>query len=194
MGVTFTQSGSFNKTVKNFISKGYKATQPTLNTLNRLRITHALTCKKLFNALVSSTVLYAAPVWSPAHLPKLEKVQNTFFRKLLILPRNTPGYAIRNEVNLDKLELNCFKLILNYTQKILEMEDNRFPKICFYKAKKLAKYDLTNPRFNWFVQIDEFFFKKINESNFWNNLTLEKLKIERNNLITKMRNHLIKED
>ena len=48
LGITFTQSGSYNKTAKNSISKGYKATQPTLNILNRLKITNIETCKKLF--------------------------------------------------------------------------------------------------------------------------------------------------
>ena len=86
----------------------------------------------------------------------------------------------------------CFKLILNYTQKILEIEDNRFPKICFNRLKKLAIHDLPNPKFNWFLQINQKFFKKIDECQFWENITLEKLKLERNNLLEKMKNYLEK--
>ena len=97
--------------------------------------------ENLFNELVSSRVLYAAPIWCPRHLPELEKVQNTFFRKLLILPRNTPGYALRQELGLDNIELTCFKLVLNFTQRVLEMEEDGYPKICFNKLKKLSEYN-----------------------------------------------------
>lgn len=74
------------------------------------------------------------------------------------------------------------------------MEDDRYPKICFNRLKKLAEYDNASPKFNWFVQINEYFFKKIDESHFWSNLTLEKLVLEKNNLITKMSSFLEKND
>ena len=74
------------------------------------------------------------------------------------------------------------------------MEDSRYPKICFNKLKKLAEHDLSSPKFNWFVQVNEYFFNKIKESDIWLNITLEKLTTEKNNLLTKIKNYLLKED
>ena len=74
------------------------------------------------------------------------------------------------------------------------MEDSRYPKICFNKIKKLSEYDLSSPKFNWFVQVNEYFFKKINESDIWLNITLEKLTTEKNKLLTKMKNYLLIKD
>ena len=82
---------------------GRKAIQPTINTINRIKIINISTCNKLFRALVSSILLYAAPIWILRHIDELEKVQNIFYRKLLPLPRNTPGYSLRADTGMKEL-------------------------------------------------------------------------------------------
>lgn len=52
-------------------------------------------------------------------MDEIAKVQNTFYRKLLLLLTNTPGYTLRKELRVDNMELKCFKLVLECTQKIL---------------------------------------------------------------------------
>ena len=83
LGIIFTPSGTYNLTVKNSLSKGYKAIQRTINILNRLKILNNKTFIRLFNALVSSTVLYAAPISCPRHLKDLEKIQE-FFKECVL--------------------------------------------------------------------------------------------------------------
>ena len=184
----FSQSGTFNIAAKDFISKGVRAIQSSIDIINRLKVTNSSVPKKLFEALVSSTALYAAPVWCLGHTEELEKIQSMFFRKLLCVLQCTPGYAIRVEMNITSLELKCFKLILNFIQRILRMKNNRFPKICFEKLKSLSEFDTNKQKYNWFVHVRNNFFSKINQTDTWDNLTLDLLEKEKKNLIIKMEN------
>ena len=117
LGVPFVQSGTFDAITKLFMSKSKKAIQPVLKIINNLNYVNLNTCNKLCDALVKSILLYAAPIWSPRHLKDMEKIQNAFYKKLLFLPQNTPGYAIRLETGVERMEIKIFKIILNYIHK-----------------------------------------------------------------------------
>ena len=138
LGVPFSQTGLFDKAMKLFVTKGKSDIQPSINMLNNVKTVKIDTCKKVFNSLVESTVMYACPVWSLGHFKELEKVQSSFFRKLFSLPNNTPGYDIRREFGMINLEFNIFKQVLNFIFKILKMSEDRFPRICFEKLRSLA--------------------------------------------------------
>ena len=74
LGVTFVQSGTYNNACKKFLIKGTNAIQPSVNLLNKVNKIKSITCKKVFETLISSTVLYAAPIWSVRHFLEIEKV------------------------------------------------------------------------------------------------------------------------
>ena len=61
LGVTFVQSGTYDNACKKFLIKGKNAIQPSVNLLNKVNKFKTITCQKLFEASISSTVLYAAP-------------------------------------------------------------------------------------------------------------------------------------
>lgn len=57
---------------------------------------------------------------------------------MLNVPQNKPNYAIRIETGSPQIALQIFKLTLNWLDKIFEMEEERYPRICFEKLKYLA--------------------------------------------------------
>lgn len=194
LGVPFTQSGTYEMASKHFISKGKNAIQPTVNIINKMQITNSNVINKLFKALVISTALYAAPVWSARHMNDLGIVQNSYYKKLLCMPLNTPGYSIRVEMSVERIELIIFKNVLNYVQKILKMDENRYPRICFNRIRALAQYDSSKGKYNWANQIKTHFFETIGRSDFWENITAESIKLERENLVEALRQNLYKND
>ena len=144
---------------------------------------------KLFKALVSSTAMYAATIWSLRYMKKIEKIQNILFRKLLLMPNNRPGYVIRTEIGIESMQVTIFRVLLNFIKRILEMQEERIPKICLKKLIELA-----NRTYNWVNQIKKYFLEKIGKIDLFNNLTLESFLKEKENLIKEFESYSKKED
>ena len=85
-----------------------------------------------------------------------------FLKKLRSLPKNTLGYAIKAETNIERIEVVIFSLTLNYIQKLLEMQDVRVPKICFKRLLHLSKNETekNGTKYNWINQVKIKFLKK----------------------------------
>lgn len=194
LGSPLNQSGTYSEALGFFLKKERKAIQPTLNVINKINIVNLETCKKLFTSLVSSTVLYAASVWSIRYLKDLEKIQNSFFRRALGVPPNTPGYALRKELGLERMQVMVFKLVLNYVIKILKMQDNRYPRMSFNRLRAIDAKGKASSKYNWVAQIREEFFEVIDETEIWSNLNLDTLIREKSNLINKLSEYLNKLD
>ena len=140
-----------------------------------------------------STVLYAAPIQCVSHILEIKKVQNSFY-KLLSSPSNTPGYAVRQRLSLDSMQLTIFKLLFNFLIKILRMADDRLPNICLIKNRLDGEKNKILFKYYWAKQIEENFFICINELNISKNVTLETLISEKKNLINKMSSHVKRTD
>lgn len=80
---------------------------------------------------MKSVLLYDAPVWATKCLAEIEKVQLTFFKNLLYLPKSTPGHYIRLETDISHLKVTVFKQLINYWVKILQKSDDRLPCMVF---------------------------------------------------------------
>lgn len=101
------------------------------------------------------------------------------------MPINTPGYTIRLEIGRNHLSCEISKLILNWIEKILNMTDNRYPKKCLMrlrKMEKMKKEDKILRKFNWARQVRECFVE-LGEEKEWENLTLISLQKNKKNWI-----------
>lgn len=190
LGVPFVKSGVFVKAKELFMIKGKNAIQPTVNLINRLKNVNLETCNKIFKSLVSSIIMYAAPLWSLRYMVELEKIQNLFYRKLFLLPGNTPGYAIRAEFGMEKIEVIIFSLTLNFIERILQMKEERLPKICFKRLQSLAKQGNIDEKYNWFIQVKNKFFDKINKAEFFENIDLNSIIKEKNSLLSEFKEYI----
>ncbi|XP_015114400.1 uncharacterized protein LOC107039348 [Diachasma alloeum] len=62
---------------------------------------------KLFDSLVSATLLYGIQTWEIDHLDEIERIPTDYFKRIFLLPRNTPGYLIRFELGTHPLALRA---------------------------------------------------------------------------------------
>ena len=124
---------------------------------------------ELFDSMVSSVLLYAAPVWSLRYLENIEFIQSEFFKKLLSLPKTTANATLRLELGLVKLEYEVFKLLWKWIAAILKMGDERLSKKCLLRQVALRGRGSPTAEYNWVVQFDNKP-KNINLNYMWDNL------------------------
>lgn len=85
-------------------------------------------------------------------MENLEKTQMFFFKNLFNWQRNTPNYIVRRETNQPKLELEIFKRSTKWWLKLLGMNDDRYPKICYFKLRSLDRNATNVLKYNWVSQ------------------------------------------
>ena len=189
----------FSKTVK-FAKQFEKAKSSTNNALGviqsiakKLRECSWNSKLKLFDSLLLPILFYGAQTWAIDMPKSMEKIQTNFFKKLLSLPINTPGSAIRLEVDRSPVQFFVLKYALSWTEKILEMPADRYPKICFEKLKALSLTSLSADTPNWFNQI-ETILNCIEQTDFWRNANLESIKSNKELILEKYKNFLYRND
>lgn len=193
LGVLFSNSATFVAATDSAVTEANLAIGSTIALINRLNLDTWEPVNKLFESLVSSIIMYAVSIWGLRYLEEIEKIQTTFYKKVLLLINNTPGYAVRYEARLPKLSNIVFRLVLNLIEKILLMEDHRYPKLCFMHLKNLSTNRNSLKKFNWCKQVS-FFFDCIEETNKWDNLTLSVLQTNRPIWIKKFENYVLAKD
>lgn len=107
----------------------------------------------LYRSMLTSTLLYTSSIWGLNYVDDLEKVQTEFFKKYLALPRPTPGYAVRLELGINHVLLDIVKQAISWLIKMLKMENDRLPKICFNRLLHLDNNDYGSSVFNWVSQL-----------------------------------------
>ncbi|KAL1446553.1 hypothetical protein WDU94_013947 [Cyamophila willieti] len=153
LGVTFSSSGLFPVAAKEACVKGKIATAKINEIVRNSKVANLETWKKLFEAVVSATTLYGCEVWAWRYVEELEKVQSQYFKSVLFLPRFTPGYCLRIELDIIKLKLIVFKKMLAWWCKLLKLEDTRYSKVCFNQLVRMQEWTGHDVRYNWATQL-----------------------------------------
>ena len=194
LGVTMTQTALFEQATKQYIIKSKAACTSTISLIFSLNIDTRNVYNKLFDSLVISVLLYAAPVYAIRYLNEIEKVQMFFFKRILNLSYCTPNYAVRLETGRSHLGVLVFKQTLNWLIKIMAMSDERTPKICLLKQISLMSLDSKLCKYNWALQICQTFFQPIGKASMWDNLTLASLLSQKKSLINAYKNFTYNKD
>ena len=168
LGITSVSSALLECSTKNIVRKANIAVASTLKLITNTKLKIWKKIQLLYESLVSSVILYSSPVWSINYLNLLEKVQNQFFKVILLLPKCTPDYAVRLEIKRDRLAVNIFQLVLNWISKIISMNNSRYPKICLKKLIEIDKRKDCILKYNWISLINKIFLKPINATDIWN--------------------------
>lgn len=155
LGVVFSSSGSFRAALDNSISKGKIALGAIWSVLRINNIFDWVVAERLFIATVTSTLLYCSGIWGLNHTDEFEKIHMMFYKRLLQLPTCTPGYILRLETGLTKLESLVAKRALRYWVKLLKMKPDRFPQVMYLKLKQLYESNSqeSKRRRNWVYQL-----------------------------------------
>ena len=192
LGIPLTTSAVFRETATYTSHKATQAIGSVFNVMIRTKMTSWQARIKLYNSLVLSVLLVNAPVWSLRYCDVIERVQVSFFKRLLFLSRNTPDHLVRLETGSIKLSFYVFKLTVNWLEKLLTMNSSRLPKICFQRQISLLKTDC-DIRYNWAKQV-ETLFEKIYCGDELSKLTLQTLKNNKKDWLTKFRDNCFSED
>lgn len=124
LGVTFHRNGNFSKATNHSIAKSTAACEQILQITRRAKIPTIDTHKKLFSSLAKSVLLYAANIWALNHLDAVEKVHCYFWKKLLRLPKCTPGYVVRLETGTTHTTYSKIKCTLKFLQRLVREESS----------------------------------------------------------------------
>ncbi|OXA46611.1 Retrovirus-related Pol polyprotein from type-1 retrotransposable element R2 [Folsomia candida] len=125
LGVIFHRNGHFSTAKSHFTSKAAAASAIVIGICQRGKIPPIATHKKLQQSLINSVFLYCSPIWGLSlEEDQLEQPQCQFWKRLLRLPKSTPGYVVRLETGSQHTSLLMVKATLRLTCKILQKDDN----------------------------------------------------------------------
>ncbi|CAA9998988.1 unnamed protein product [Nesidiocoris tenuis] len=149
LGVLFSRTGKFKQNKDLYISKARRALGCTKELFYKGKITSWESRSRLFQSMVESVLLYASEVWGIWYMDDLEIVQSTFIKSALCLPRSTPGHFLRVETGSLPVKAKIFRRTVHYWQKILNMEWDRWPRLCYEELLKAVDDSSTHSSLNW---------------------------------------------
>lgn len=190
LGVTFSTSIQGKLAADNAAKKSKLAASSVLGILSKLKSGSWPGVSKLHSSMIRSTLSYLAHIWglNPDLLEKLESANLFFFKRFLNVPICTPNYALRLELDLDHFALTALKAALSWVRKILEMPENRLPKICLLKLVSLTKTPYNSSRLNWIQQLADLL-ASIEEESILENLTASHWKLRTPEILDKFKKH-----
>lgn len=103
---------------------------------------------------MAPTILYGVESWGLDHLDKIDNAQADYFKKVLQLPRNTPGYMIRLETRVTRLSVTALVQTWKWIKRILEMDSNRWPRICLLTLINVANNPNCQVKYNWVAKFN----------------------------------------
>lgn len=164
LGVTFTSNCSFGLHMKETQIKVAAALTKVWTICKKGQVPPITTHIKLFNALVKSTLLYAAPIWAWGLEEELEKSQLSFLRRLFRLIPSAPGYFVRKEADLPQLKLQLLKSTLAFWIRTTKRDVTSLPFICLLEQLRWKEQAIGSAKFNWSFKIQQIIDKYCNLS------------------------------
>ncbi|XP_051162194.1 uncharacterized protein LOC127282136 [Leptopilina boulardi] len=169
------------------------AENATLSVITNIKADTWSTYNKLFESLVKSIPFYAIEVWGQKCTNSLEKIQLSFFKKLLWIPLNTPSYAVRLETGRLRLACAVLSRTMSWINKINKMDNTRLPRLCLERLMELARRGGSGSELNWYSQIKHFF-EYSGMKELWDLSDIENLVRNSNDLIAKFTEKCLLQD
>ena len=151
LGVTFCECGKFHKHIKNIKTKCAAATEAIVSIIQKSKTVSWDAIQKLKDSLLMSIPGYAIEVYGIYHSDEIESMQLTFLKRLLHLPRYTPGYMLRLETGSKHMINIIIKRSVSWVKKIESLEESRYPYICLKQLRCLAN-EFTSQT-NWIYKL-----------------------------------------
>lgn len=170
LGIPFESSGTFLQATKSFTQAATLASSSVIRILNSSKSISWDTRERLFEAMVESVLSYGVPFWGLRYADKCEMIQTRFFKRILLLPNQTLNYCVRLETNRAPLEVNFVDRALNFVGRLLRINQERYPKLCFDRLRALEKNGNCDAKFNWCKQIGDIF-RRCDLEEQWTNLS-----------------------
>jgi hypothetical protein len=124
------------------------------------------TKKTLMNSMVNSILLYGAEIWGVGCIENISSAQLKFFKRLLYLPLNTPGYAVINEARIQPIELQIIQRTLQWWMKLQNAPADSLIKQCYERLRS------DEDDSNWVGRFKKLVFSP-DLDGFWHNQNLQ---------------------
>lgn len=154
LSITFSATGKFEETTMQKISKVNIAIRTTKLTLTKAKPRSLAAAVKLFNSIVTTTLLYGVEIWGDVCLQSIVPIQAQYFKHILKWPRNTPNNIVRLEIKKPKLEVEALRRNLSWCSRLLEMPNSRLPKRCYRKLLAMRKTAPSFAKENWVARLE----------------------------------------
>ncbi len=155
LGVTFCTCGKFHEQAKVVKAKCAAATKTLINIISKSRTTCWQSMMRLKDSMLLSIPLYASDIWGLNEATEIEKIQNTFMRRLLHLPANLPGYLLRMETGILPTSYHILRRALSWLHKVRAHDESRLTSICLQELIKLDSFQTKPSAYNWFTRIKQ---------------------------------------
>ncbi len=148
LGVTFCECGRFHKHFDSLATKVASAAASITSVILRSRTSSWDAVTKLYNAMLLSIPYYGCEIFGPESEDEMERIQQNFLKRLMHLPRYTPGYMLRTETGTNHTAAAVLKRSMRLFDKLSNMDTHRYPHICLMELLKLHK-KTPNIKSNW---------------------------------------------
>lgn len=147
LGVTFSSSGLGYLAAEESHRKARIAMGSVLSILSKASADSWTSTLKLYDSLAASVLAASvrAHLFGLRYIGLFEKAQLYFFKRFFHLSKYTPGYSLRLELGLPKVTVAIVKAGINWIIKILKMDENRLPRICFTRLLQLKASPSASP-------------------------------------------------
>lgn len=153
LGIPFSASSLFYDTAKTSMQRAKAAIANVMSTLANSECVSWEARLKLYDSIILNSLLYASPVWSLRYFDEIERVQLSFFKQLLQLPKCTPGYFVRLECGLRPVAVKALYLTLVWWRLLQRMNERRLPRLCYDRLANLASQPDQIEKYNWALQL-----------------------------------------
>ncbi len=134
LGVEFQANHKWKKTINNKVNETIKSFHLIWAPLYRMKFANLNLAFKLFDLQILPKLLYGSHIWGMDNAEIIERVQTTFIKKMMYLPSQTAGYALRLEFNRYPIQVKIFKRAIKFWSKVVKMDSKRLTCICLNEA------------------------------------------------------------
>lgn len=187
LGVIFSSSGRFRLAADAANRKARAALSQTYEVLVKSRNPTWEGAQKIFEATIVSTLLYGSEIWGLRYLENIERTNVDFLKRYFRWPRNTPDYLVRRESNRNHLGGLVIGRMFRWLIKLMEMPDDRIPKICYNRLRHLDEGSGNRSEWNWASQTREILIA-VGAEELWTRNSPQLVRQRRNDLIEKWEN------
>ena len=137
LGVIFAEVPNFYLAKTSFFTKAKNASAQLSSFAYCTKMNNFESHLTLFNSLVRSTLMYCTSVWGLNYIQEVETFRIGFLKKLFLLPKVTPAWFLRLELETGNSEIFFIKQIAKFWLRIILLDKESLVYKCYEAVKNL---------------------------------------------------------
>jgi len=176
LGYTFNRKGNYKEQLGELRRKGRIAANKVWGLGERICRDDFEKRWILFKYLVKSVIEYGVELWGWQERKELEKIMLDYIRWIFKLDFCTPRYIITRELGIEKLRIRWGLKARKFEEKIGEMEEKRWVKMCWREKQKEGWKDLYG------IEREKYY-----NRNGWGTIAIDNMSREKRNIKKELR-------